>query len=73
MPDDDGRRRASPRENDAETWPARKRSTGSPNNSPWATRDVYVSRRRDARVRLAAVETARRARGLISFFGKRTK
>jgi len=46
------------------------RTPGPPNNSR-ATRDVYVSRRRDARVRLAATGTAReRERELISSFGQ---
>jgi len=67
------RRRASSRENDTEIRSARKRSTGSPNNSQRATRDVYVSRRRDARVRLAAVETARRELAGLSLFRKRIK
>lgn len=36
----------------------RENASGPPNNSPRTTRDVYVSRRRDARVRLAAAGTA---------------
>lgn len=49
---------------------ARKRAPGPPNNSRRATRDVYVSRRRDARVRLAVTGTARESSRVYLFFGK---